>query len=106
MARTTRSAVASEKEKPVDVTPPARKPGAKKRKRTSLPENGEQPAAKHIRSDVKEEDGQEQAELSGAKPAQVLGSGDVPLQSSDAEKILDILEASVSSIFHVISLSN
>lgn len=93
MARATRSAAANEKDKPVEVSLPARKPGAKKRKRTSILENGDQPATKQSRTDVKEEDGQEQDELSGvSKQAEVLGSGDVPIQPEDAGKILDILE--------------
>lgn len=98
MARATRSAAAvTEKDKQADLLPPPiRKPGAKKRKRTSFTENGDQPAAKHLRGDIKEEDSQEQEGSPGiTKPTETLGSGDVPLQASDAEKILDILEVFV-----------
>ncbi|KAL6300249.1 hypothetical protein BKA93DRAFT_740856 [Sparassis latifolia] len=93
MARATRSTAQLEKDKPADVGPPARKTGSKKRKRTSLADSGDQPAAKQVRTDIKEEGSQEPEEHPpNAKPVQLPGSGDVPIEPSDAEKILDVLE--------------
>ncbi|KAI0961100.1 hypothetical protein AcV7_000293 [Taiwanofungus camphoratus] len=88
MARATRSTVLQEKDKSVDTTPATRKSGSKKRKRTSIAENGDQPAAKQLRTDGSQEPDEHLEDPSRERP----GSGDVPIQPSDAEKILEVLE--------------
>ncbi|KAA1468381.1 hypothetical protein DENSPDRAFT_869651 [Dentipellis sp. KUC8613] len=100
MARATRSAKHQEevtKDKPADapaLTPArAATKGSKKRKRTSVADPDEQPLAKQQRNDdaVKEEAG-EHADLQEQTTADVKGAGDVPINSEDAQRILDILE--------------
>lgn len=91
MARATRSTVLQEKDKSVDTTPATRKSGSKKRKRTSIAENGDQPAAKQLRTDGSQEPDEHLEDPSRERP----GSGDVPIQPSDAEKILEVLEMCV-----------
>ena len=102
MARATRSTV-HEKDKlpePAPSLPPTRKAASKKRKRASLAENGDQPAAKQLRTDTIEQGSQEPDEqLPTANPAPI-GSGDVPIRSEDAQSILDVLEMCVSFTSH------
>lgn len=99
MARATRSTTAQEKEKVVETAPPARKAASKKRKRTSIAEQPDQPAAKVVRTEdsVKEEDAADVQELQQEETAEaeLPSSGDVPIQPEDAEKILEVLETYV-----------
>jgi hypothetical protein len=99
MARATRSSAqqGQETEKQIDSATPRGKAGSKKRKRTSIAENDDQPAAKQLRSSdvsIKEEGGSQ--ELNGIPTADKLpelqNAGDVPIDDADAQKILDILE--------------
>lgn len=100
MARATRSATQQETDSASSSVPPTRpKAGSKKRKRQSLADSDGQPNAKQARSDssIKEEGSQEpEGELEQqddeAKPTILQGAGDVPINSDDAQKILDILE--------------
>lgn len=95
MARATRSSAQADKDKPQGSTPAPRKPNAKKRKRTSNADadtdaNGEQPSAKQPRTeDSLEPEEQQSADV---KEPGSQGSGDVPIEPSDAQKILDVLE--------------
>ncbi|TBU64674.1 hypothetical protein BD310DRAFT_913091 [Dichomitus squalens] len=94
MARATRSTTTHENDKP-DTSPPASRKGAsKKRKRTSNPDNDDSLPTKHARTDSTEDTspdvlnrGQER------KQGELPSSGDVPIQSSDAANILDVLES-------------
>ncbi|THH01522.1 hypothetical protein EW026_g1198 [Hermanssonia centrifuga] len=96
MARATRSSTTHEKEKPLDPTPTARKGGSKKRKRNSIADHSEQPAAKQVRTEdgIKEEPSVEPEEHQEVEPIQpeLPSSGDVPIQPGDAIKILEVLE--------------
>lgn len=96
MARTTRSTTTQEKEKTIDHVQPARKGAARKRKRTSLSDAADQPAAKQSRvdDDVKEEATPDPEEPQPAEPSlpELPSSGDVPIRPDDAESILEILE--------------
>ena len=96
MARATRSSAAQEKEKTTETPPPARKATNKKRKRQSTVDGLDQPAAKVSRTDdnVKEEDNQDAQELPAEEVAEpeLPSSGDVPIRTEDAEKILEVLE--------------
>ncbi|OBZ79654.1 hypothetical protein A0H81_00373 [Grifola frondosa] len=93
MARATRSTTHLEKDKPAETAPSTRKTGSKKRKRVSNVDAADQPAAKQPRTDIKEEDSQELEELPAeTKEVDLPSSGDVPIQYSDAQKILDVLE--------------
>ena len=96
MARTTRSTIAQEKDKPQDSPPQTRKGQNKKRKRTSNANEAEQPATKVTRTEdaVKEEDPQEVEEIQveGVSEPEPPSSGDVPILDEDAEKILEVLE--------------
>lgn len=95
MARTTRSTT-QEKDKTIDHVQPARKGAARKRKRTSLSDSADQPAAKQSRvdDDVKEEATPDPEEPQPAEPSlpELPSSGDVPIRPDDAESILEILE--------------
>lgn len=110
MARATRSTAHHEKDQlpePAPSLPPTRKSASKKRKRASLAENGDQPVAKQLRTDTIEEGSQEPDEqLTSANPAPI-GSGDVPIQSEDAQSILDVLEmcAAITSCRHCVPLT-
>lgn len=100
MTRSTRSTATqqqhSEKDKPLSDTP-KKTPGLKKRKRTSVADQTEQPANKVVRTldDVKDEGspgpGDEQTGETVA-PVDLPSSGEQPLSSEDAEQILDVLE--------------
>lgn len=104
MARATRSSVAQEKDKQGDnssVTSRG-KVASKKRKRSSITENDDQPATKQLRSGdvtIKEETSQEPEDKlrEDAFPA-LQNAGDVPVDAADAQKILDILEMYVPFI--------
>lgn len=88
------------KDKPLDAPAPARKAQSKKRKRTSIANESDQPAAKLTRTEdsVKEEDVQETHEpLSEEHQTELPSSGDVPIRTEDAEKILEVLETYVCS---------
>ncbi|OJA20988.1 hypothetical protein AZE42_11617 [Rhizopogon vesiculosus] len=93
MARATRSATQhQDKDKPQDqVLPHRAKPGAKKRKRVSLPED-DQPAAKQHRGEngIKEETTDDK--LSKGKLPELEHVADVPLDPLIAQKVLEILE--------------
>ncbi|ETW87705.1 hypothetical protein HETIRDRAFT_378867 [Heterobasidion irregulare TC 32-1] len=100
MARATRSAKQQDdksKGKPSDVPIPAptrAKAVSKKRKRTSIAENDERPAVKLPRNGdaaVKEEDHDEDHNAE-QKSTETQGAGDIPMDSVDAQHILDILE--------------
>ena len=99
MARTTRSTTTQEKEKTIEPVHTARKGGNKKRKRNSVADSADQPAAKQSRvdEDVKEEGSQVSEEQQPAEITQpeLPSSGDVPIPAEDAEKILEILELCV-----------
>ena len=96
MARTTRASAANEKQNDPAPPPTRGKTAAvasKKRKRGSVAEIEDQPSAKQLRSgdsSIKDE------EVSDAQPTDQLpilqNAGDVPINSDDAQKILDILE--------------
>lgn len=105
MARTTRSATQHQEKDSKDQPTPRNKAASKKRKRTSLAENEDQPATKQLRSDIdgassiKEEEGSQEPEnaasgssLKDTTSPQLPHAGQVPIKSSDAQKILDILE--------------
>lgn len=101
MARATRSTVAQEKDKLGDSSSAASrgKAASKKRKRTSIVENDDQPAAKQLRSDItiKEETASQEPEdklMEDTFPTLQM-AGDVAIDSEDAQKILDILEMCV-----------
>lgn len=106
MARTTRSSVAqqdkpssddSEKQATSSSPPATRKQQVKKRKRLSDVEHDGQPAAKLARAEGDE--GEDMALRSDTSPSVVYPplAGDLYLPQNDANKILDILEMSVSS---------
>jgi len=104
MARATRSSTqqGQETDKQSDSAMAATrgKAASKKRKRTSIAENNDQPAAKQLRSgdiSIKEEGGsQEPDSISSAnKLPDLQNAGDVPIDDNDAQKILDILEMCV-----------
>ncbi|CCL98399.1 uncharacterized protein FIBRA_00394 [Fibroporia radiculosa] len=88
MARATRSS--ADKGKQQDAAPTIRKAGSKKRKRNSTAEHDEQPAAKQARTDDSQEP--EEQQPTDTKVPDLLGSGDVPIDPSDAQKVLDVLE--------------
>ncbi|OCH92720.1 hypothetical protein OBBRIDRAFT_418786 [Obba rivulosa] len=91
MARATRSAAQHEKDKPAESAPAAKKAGSKKRKRVSNAADSE-PAAKQARTDIKEEIAEADEHLTETKDGEVSSTGDMPILSSDAEEILDVLE--------------
>ncbi|CAL1696601.1 unnamed protein product [Somion occarium] len=95
MARATRSSTIQDKDKTADPAPPQRK-NAKKRKRTSIVDGADEPAFKQPRTDddIKEEDIQEQDDpvIGETIEINLPSSGDIPIQTSDAQKILEILE--------------
>ncbi|KAI0072376.1 hypothetical protein K474DRAFT_1667917 [Panus rudis PR-1116 ss-1] len=96
MARATRSSAQQDTEKQPEPPQPARKNANKKRKRNSIAGGDEQPLPKLPRTDegIKEEDSQdpEEQQAEGTAEVNLPSSGDVPIQASDAEKILEILE--------------
>ena len=81
-------------------TPSRSKLASKKRKRGSLPETDEKPPVKQSRTDAtfKTEDGVDQDSLPARDStlARLPNAGDVPVDPSDAAKILDVLEMYVS----------
>lgn len=87
MARATRSS--ADKGKQQDVAPTIRKAGSKKRKRNPTAEHDEQPAPKQARTDDNQESEEQPTDI---KVPDLLGSGDVPIDPSDAQKVLDVLE--------------
>ncbi|PCH33271.1 hypothetical protein WOLCODRAFT_111555 [Wolfiporia cocos MD-104 SS10] len=99
MARATRSTAQADKDtKPQDTAPATRKGGNKKRKRNTNSENGDaveggdQPAVKQARTGSRPQS-EEQLPVDGeTKEVEPRGSGDVPIDQSDAQKILDVLE--------------
>ncbi|TFY70074.1 hypothetical protein EVJ58_g50 [Rhodofomes roseus] len=93
MARATRSAGQPDKDKAQDTAPAPRKGGSKKRKRTSNADNGEQPATKQQRTSESQEPPELASEQLDTEPTDALGSGDVPIDSADAENILLVLES-------------
>ncbi|TFY73465.1 hypothetical protein EWM64_g10547, partial [Hericium alpestre] len=108
MARATRSGKQLETDCPKDTLveiqthpTPARAAtkGNKKRKRASVTEPEDQPAAKQPRSDapvaIKEEGGLTPDQVAAdteRMPVDLKGAGDVPINPDDAQRILDILE--------------
>lgn len=105
MARATRSSAqqVQEAEKqssdPPNATPRG-KAASKKRKRTSIAENDEQPAAKQSRSadpTIKEEGESHEPEdtVGMGSLLELPNAGDVPIDAGDAQKVLDILETFV-----------
>ena len=97
MARATRSSTTHEKDKPSASPPASRKGAPKKRKRTSNADNDDSLPAKHPRTDSKD-DASPEPEDRGEESNQgeLPSSGDVPIQSSDAADILDVLELCVT----------
>jgi hypothetical protein len=103
MARATRSSTHQEKEKEKMSSDTAslplktKTPTTKKRKRNSGPDNDLQPATKQLRIDptIKDEGSQEPEGILTQLP-QLQDAGDVPIDFDNAQKILDILEMSVS----------
>jgi hypothetical protein len=105
MARATRSSAqqAQESDKQSEYSiaaSPRGKAPSKKRKRTSIAENDDQPPPKQLRSGdvaIKEEEGGQ--EPKGVpemdRLPELQNSGDVPINDGDAQKILDILEMCV-----------
>ncbi|KAI0651514.1 hypothetical protein C8Q79DRAFT_933785 [Trametes meyenii] len=96
MARATRSsasaAAAAEKDKPTDSPPTSRKGAPKKRKRTSNTDNGDSPPTKHARTNSKDGGSPELEPKNEEKNIDPASSGDVPILSSDAANILQVLE--------------
>ncbi|KAJ3543008.1 hypothetical protein NM688_g5911 [Phlebia brevispora] len=96
MVRVTRSTTTQEKEKTIDQSQLSRKSSNRKRKRNSIADAAEQPAAKQSRvdADIKEEATADPEEPQQVQPTlpELPSSGDVPIQQEDAEKILDIFE--------------
>jgi hypothetical protein len=97
MARATRSATQHhEKDKQPDPSTSSRgKSSTKKRKRTSLADNDDQPTQKQLRTEnaIKEENPQDDDDkFNKRKLPELEFAGDVPIDPSDAQKILDILE--------------
>lgn len=100
MARATRSAGQPDKDKGQDTAPAPRKGGSKKRKRISNPDTGEQPATKQQRTSESQEPPEIPSEQPDTDtPTDALGSGDVPVDSADAEKILLVLESCAPHTF-------
>ena len=107
MARATRSTVAQvEKDKQGDSPSTASrgKAASKKRKRSSIAENDDQPATKQLRSgdvSIKEETASQEPEdkLREDTLPTLQIAGDVPIDAADAQKILDILEMCVQLIW-------
>lgn len=100
MARATRSSAQQAQETSDSATASRGKATSKKRKRTSIAENSDQPAAKQLRSadvSVKEEGGSQEPDgiSSMDKLPELQNAGDVPINDGDAQKILDILEMCV-----------
>jgi hypothetical protein len=119
MARATRSSTQLqekekhaqlEKEKPAQQIQPVSsrsKAASKKRKRVSLTGSDDQPASKQLRGDALVANGDlshdmDQDADSSSSPEHKLpalaNAGDVPINSDDAHKILDILEMFVESL--------
>jgi hypothetical protein len=108
MARATRSSAQQgqeiDKQSEYSTTAtPRGKAVSKKRKRTSIAENDDQPALKQLRSGdvaVKEEgSGQEPDSIPDTdKLPELQNAGDVSIDDGDAQKILDILEMCVFDI--------
>lgn len=101
MARATRSAAATtavaEKDKPSASPPTSRKGASKKRKRTSNAQNGGSPPTKHARTHSKDDGSLEpNTNTKETKDVELPGSGDVPIQSTDATNILEVLEMCVN----------
>ncbi|KAI0640823.1 hypothetical protein C8Q79DRAFT_920904 [Trametes meyenii] len=96
MARATRSstsaAAAAEKDKPADSPPTSRKGASKKRKRTSNTDNGDSPPTKHARTNSKDEGSPGLEPKNEEKNIDPSSSGNVPILSSDAANILQVLE--------------
>ncbi|KAI0639021.1 hypothetical protein C8Q77DRAFT_1213715 [Trametes polyzona] len=97
MARATRSAATTttpaEKDKPTASPPASRKGASKKRKRNSNVENGDSPPSKHARTDSKDEGSVEpQAPPEEKHDVELPSSGDIPIRSTDAANILEVLE--------------
>ncbi|KAG1716775.1 hypothetical protein ID866_373 [Astraeus odoratus] len=99
MARATRSAAAQhhqERDRQPDPSTATRpKPSTKKRKRPSLPDNDDQPPPKqHLAENgIKDERNDDTDEnLSVRKLPDLELAGDVPMDPSDAQQILDILD--------------
>ncbi|KAH9846632.1 hypothetical protein C2E23DRAFT_766738 [Lenzites betulinus] len=97
MARATRSTATTtttaEKDKPTASPPTSRKGASKKRKRNSNAENGDSPPTKHARTNSKDDPELElEAPHDDKKDVELLGSGNVPIQSADAVNILEVLE--------------
>ena len=101
MARATRSSAQQVQETDKQSDSGSRgKAASKKRKRTSIAENNDQPAANQLRSgdvSIKEEGGSQEPEgiSSVDKLPELQNAGDVPIDDGDAQKILDILEMCV-----------
>jgi hypothetical protein len=88
MARATRSSTLQHD----IVTPASASRTTKKRKRTSTADTDDHPAIKQLRTDgIINGDVQETNE-EGEKSQRFQNAGDVPIDSGDAQKILDILE--------------
>ena len=83
MARATRSSATQLQDKQPD--PPRTKPSTKKRKRTS---DGDHPTPKQLR--IKEENGDDNPNRAKLQSLQL--AADVPIDPSDAQQILDILD--------------
>ncbi|KAI0358990.1 hypothetical protein OH77DRAFT_1448294 [Trametes cingulata] len=107
MARATRSAATTsaapnsaekDKQPAADSPPTSRKGASKKRKRNSNAEHGDSPPTKHARTDSKEEGTPEPDAQPDTQPEEkkevidLPSSGDVPIQSTDAASILEVLE--------------
>ena len=108
MARATRSSALHEKDKPPEPAPPPRKAASKKRKRTSLSDANDQPATKQQRTEDEIKDDPASQELDPSSPLHPPSSapdlpstGDVPIESQYAAKILDILEGCAQSVLRV-----
>lgn len=95
MARATRSSAANEKQsEPAPTRGKVAAVASKKRKRGSVAEIEDQPSAKQLRSgdsSIKDEEVSD-TQPTTEQPPTLQNAGDVPINSDDAQKILDILE--------------
>jgi len=100
MARATRSGAAQHQEKDKHSDSSRQKHPTKKRKRTSLADNDDQPPLKLHQPEngiINERNSEQQQKPPFRGLPQLEPAGDTPLVPTDAQKILDILELSVAS---------
>lgn len=100
MARATRSGAAQHQEKDKHSDTSRQKHSTKKRKRTSLADNDDQPPLKLHQPEngiINERNSEEQQKPPFRGLPELELAGDTPLIPADAQKILDILELCVAS---------